>query len=99
MSGQITTDTPLTMSAFTTLSVLVDAAQQTKRVAFLSDVTGEPVWGTARSIGAEGGGFLDDIRNGVMRITMDTGVEQFVSIAELSEDLDVTFFIPNSANQ
>lgn len=85
----------LTVSDYTKLSQVMDAAQGNLHVAFLNE-GGSRDDGTARSIGTEGGMFMlpaTDVRDAYLRVTMHSGVERFELVSDLMERLGDTFFV------
>jgi hypothetical protein len=90
-----TTLGPVTVQLATHLAAIVSAAQRGARVAWLHD--DRVGYGTARSIGDEGGGFAradEDIRNCHLRVTTDLGFELFVPMSDvLARYADGTFVL------
>lgn len=88
---------PLTASRALALAKIVTAAQEGARVVFL-DENGEQQNGTARHVVAspENFGFLasdEDVRNGYLRVTMQSGFDLTAKVADLIEDLGQTFYV------
>src|SRR5487761_1539313 len=84
----------LSISDAVDLGVIVDSAVRTARVARLLD-GGLLVRGTARSIGDDCGNFAgrdDDVRDCFLRVTTDSGLEVFWSVAELIPEVSTGMF-------
>lgn len=85
---------PLTMHDVITLSAIVQAAINCKTVAWI--VNGEVVYGKARSIGDPLGNFLTaqlDVRDGYLRLTMDSGTDYFMPMRVATRMYDEGAFV------
>ena len=93
------TDRLLTLHDAVNLSTIVDAAITGARVRWLDEASGDVRSGTARSIGrglVDGASFLtdrDDVRDGFLRVTTDTGWEAFLPVADLVPMVRETTFV------
>jgi hypothetical protein len=70
------------------LQTILTAAQRCAKVARAFG-GGEVIYGTARSIGTQAGAFLtseDDVRNGYLRVTTQSGLEAFWPVRELMRE-------------
>lgn len=79
----------LTVRILAALQVVLEAAQGTRKVIWLQE-DGREVFGHARSIGTTSGGFIrrdEDVRDAHLRITTRTGMEIFVPVARLVDDV------------
>lgn len=80
-------DRALDIQTFKALAVVVDAALDHAKVTRL--VGDDPINGTARAlVSSERGGFLgrgDDIREALLHVTGQSGVEHFWPVTELTE--------------
>jgi hypothetical protein len=78
-------DRILNISDACDLAAIIHMAQGTQKVARLLD-SGDVVYGTARSIGTENGGFAgggDDVRDAFLRVTLSGGFEAFWPVSDL----------------
>jgi hypothetical protein len=77
----------LTMYDLQNLMYVVEAAQKCAKVAYVRP-DGIQIYGHARSIGNENGGFIrtdEDVRDAYLRITTRSGMEIFLPVSELAE--------------
>jgi phage-related protein len=87
---------PLTMHDVITLSAIVQAAINGKRVAWIHHVTEEVIYGTARSIGDGIGNFLKpvvDVRDGFLRITSNAGSDYILPMSTVTRMYDEGAFV------
>lgn len=89
----------LTIPELVALWTVTDAAARTAPVARVIEDTnlrGDAVYGTARSVGDKQGNFLgprDDVRNGHLRVTLRSGFEVFWPVSTLTEELKQGLFV------
>lgn len=94
-TGTDITPRPLTLRALLNLSFVAEVAMHSSKVALVRE-EGRILYGTARSIGTEQGGFAghsDDVREQYLRITTREGLEVFLPVLELANAHDRAEFV------